>query len=246
MPTHAPHRGAALLGLAAAAYAIAAWSVQPGFFDGLQTAVPYHWVSPPPGVRNGGTPSPGHLAIKVTANGLSEPGTAFTTDVQPQAELSFLPGTFQAPADRSNISLDIRPVSSYPSLGSLKCVSNVYLFTSSQPMIKEGLVTLKYSDQTPAPTDIYRAPEKGGGWTDLGSNGQTSYYFISARTTELGYFVACLGSGTNVSTGPRVGGNQALPVIVALTIVLVVLGGVPLALLRRRGNREPTAEDESV
>lgn len=230
-------RPALLLALAAAGYGVAAWAVQPGFFDGLQSAVPYHWVSPPPGVRNGGTPAPGHLVIKVAASGQSEPGTAFTGDAQPQAEFAFLPGAFQNPGGGQNISIDIAPVSSYPPLGALKCVTNVYEIRSSSPMTRESLVTLKYSDQVPAPTDIYRAQKGGGEWTNLGSNGATSYYFISARTTTLGYFVACLGNGATVATGPRVGGNQTLPIIVALTIVLVVLGGVPLAVLRRRGGQ---------
>ena len=235
-------RGAAALaglGLAAAGYAVAAWSVAPGFFDGTAPSEPYRWVSPPPELaRNNQPPLPGHLALKVAANGVVDPGTAFTGESQPQASLSVLPGSFAAPADRSPVTVDIKPVSTFPSLTGLKCETNVYQLTSSQPLQKEALITLRFSDAVPAPSDVYRAPASGGAWTKIGSTGASSPFYISARTTELGYFAGCFPAAASggASGGPRVGGGQMLPILVAAAILLVVLGGVPLALLRRRGS----------
>ena len=41
-------KAAVLLALAAAGYAVAAWAVAPGFYDGIGPVQPYNWVSPPP------------------------------------------------------------------------------------------------------------------------------------------------------------------------------------------------------
>jgi ribose 1,5-bisphosphokinase PhnN len=52
---------------------------------------------------------------------------------------------------------------------------------------------------------------------------------IHARTDRLGYFAAGYPAGS-ISNGS----SQILPVTVALLIVVVLVGGVPLAILRRR------------
>jgi hypothetical protein len=229
----------ALFGAAAAAYAIAAWAVAPGFFDGFAPPEPYRWEHPPAGVKtNPGPPLSGHATLSVR-NGQVDPGSVFTGETQPQASASFLPGSFAVPGGGAGVTLDIRPVAAgYPSLNGLSCGTNVYLFTSSVPLQKEAVVTLRYSDAVPAPSDIYRAPQSGGGWTRIGSTGANAAFYISARTSELGYFAACYSSTAAASAaGPRVGnGNQTLPIIVALAIVLVLLGGIPLAMIRRRGS----------
>jgi len=49
------------------------------------------------------------------------------------------------------------------------------------------------------------------------------------------------------ASGPRVGGGQLVPILVAVAILVVVLAGIPLAVLRRRGaGAGEEAEDEEA
>lgn len=234
----------ALLAAAAALYAVAAWAVAPGFFDGTVPSEPYRWVSPPPQLARGNQPPlPGHASITLGKDGrTTDPGTAFSGESQPQAAFSYLAASFPKPG-----TIDIKPESTFPATTGLACVTNVYLFSASQPLEKEALVTLRFSDAVPAPSAVYRAPAGGGPWTNIGSNGASSPFYISARTTELGYFAGCYPSdAAKTAAGPKVGGGQTLPILVALAILLVVLGGIPLALLRRRGAAGDEEGDEPV
>jgi hypothetical protein len=225
----------AVLAAAVALYTVAALAVPPGFFDGFTQQVPYRFVKPPPCcVRNNAPPQAGHMTIKVGTTGQTDPASVFTNDESPQAILSLLPGAFDDP-DRSPVTVDVTPEATYPDLGAVQCATNIYLFKSSKPLKLEGLVTLRYSDQLPAPSDIWTAPEGGGPWTKLGSTGSSAPFQIAMRTKQLGYFAGCYPPGATAKpAGPTVGGGQPLPIIVALAVVLVVLGGLPLALLRRR------------
>jgi hypothetical protein len=229
-------RGALALAAGAAVYAVAAWLVPPGFFDGAAPSEPYRFVSPPPQLAHMNQPPlAGHGTLRVGTNGQVDPGSIFTNENQPQASLSVLPGSFPAPTDRSPVTVDIKPVSTYPELTALQCQTNVYLITASQALQKEALVTLRFSDALPAPSDIYFAPQNGTAWAKIGSTGASSPFYISTRTTQLGYFAGCFAANaTTTASGPRVGGGQTLPIIVALAILLVVLGGIPLAVMRRR------------
>lgn len=236
---------AALLGLAAAAYALAAWAVTPGFFDGFGgPPPPYRWLNPPPQLKSGNQqPLPGHASFRVGANGVVDAGTAFTGDGQ--MSVSFIPGAFQTPADRSPVTMDVTPTAGYPDTSGIQVQTNVYCVKASSKIApgKDVLVTLQYSDKLPAPSDVYEAPEGSNSWRKLGSTGSAAPYYISARTSELGCFLAGYAADANrKASGPRVGGGQILPVLVAAAILIVVLAGVPLAVLRRRGELGP--EDE--
>ena len=235
-------RKAALLALGAMLYALAAWAVAPGFYDGVAPQAPYRWVSPPPVARtNNQPPLSGSVTVKTGSNGVVDPGTAFTGDGQ--ASLSFVPGSFAASA--SGVTVTVKPVTDFPSAAGIQFQTNVYLIQSTSPLTKEALVTLRYSDLVPAPSDIYFAPESGGSWKKIGSTGQSAPYNISARTTQVGYFAAGFPAGAQKGgSGARIGGGQTLPIITAIAILLVVLAGVPLALLRRRGASDEPPEDE--
>ncbi len=229
----------ALTALAAAAYVVAAWAVAPGFFDGFAPPEAYHWLKPPPGVKNVGQPQGGSGQFRVAPNGQVDPGSVFTSDTQPQAALSAIAGAFEAPPDRSPVTVTITPVSSYPATTGLNCVTNVYQISASSRLVKDALITLRFSDAVPAPSDIYRASEGSGSWSKIGNSGASAPFYISTYTNQLGYFAACYpGDATKTPPGVRVGGSQTLPVIVALAILLVVLGGIPLAFIRRRGSDE--------
>jgi len=240
-------RGLGVLAAAVALYTLAAMAVRPGFFDGFTAQEPYRFVSPPPCcIHNNVAPAAGHLTLKVGTNGQTDPGSVFTNENSPQAILSVLPGAFDDP-DRAPVTVDITPEASYPDLAGLQCATNVYLFKASRPLKLDALVTLRYSDQVPAPSDIWTAPETGGSWTKVGSTGSSAPFQIAVRTKQLGHFAGCYPPGASVKpNGPTVGGGQTLPIIVALAVVLVVLGGIPLALLRRReaGDGAPAARGD--
>lgn len=225
-----------LLALAAAGYTLAAWSVAPGFYDGIAPPQPYRWMSPPPQLaRDNQPPLPGSGSVAVAGNGLVNPGTVFTQDGQ--ASISFVPGAFQTPPDRSRVTIEIKPVATFPDPGQVQVATNVYCFTSSSPLAagKDVLITLHYSDQLPAPGDVY-GYESQRAWRKLGNTGAAAPYQVAVRTSFLGCFAGGYPKDAGRPAGPRVAGGQTLPIVVALLILIVVLAGIPLAVLRRRGH----------
>jgi hypothetical protein len=228
-----------LLALAVVAYAVAAWGVVPGFSDGIAPPQPYRWVSPPPALQATNLPAQaGHSAVRVGTQGVVDPGNVFTQDGQ--AALSFLPGSFVTPAGNAPVTVDIQPQATYPAPSGFQLATNVYCFTSSSPLVpgKDPLVTLQYPTNTSAPTDVYEyAP--GGAWQKLGSTGSASAYYIAARASTLGCFAGGYAAGR---PGPSSSGGNALPVVAGLAVAVVVLAGIPLLVLRRRG----TEEDEEA
>ncbi len=66
------------------------------------------------------------------------------------------------------------------------------------------------------------------------------------RTSSLGCFAGAYPANAGSSAqGPRLGGGgQALPIVVAALILLVVLAGIPLAIMRRR-SEPPTDATEA-
>jgi hypothetical protein len=229
-------RALLLLGAAAGLYVAAAWSVAPGFYDGFGPQAPYRWVSPPPQFKNSNQPpQPGHGTAAVAGNGQVNPGSAFTQDGQ--ASISWVPGAFVAPSDNSPVMIDIKPVAGYPDPGNVHLATNVYCMTSSAPLApgKDVLVTLTFSDQLPAPSAVYEYQDSGP-WQNLGSTGTAAPFSISARAARLGCFAGGYpANAKQTASGARVGGGQTLPILIAVAILAVVLAGVPLALVRRRG-----------
>jgi hypothetical protein len=225
---------ALLLAAAAAVYFVLALTTAPGFFDGIAPPEPYRWVSPPPELRSGNQPPlSGHGEAKLASNGQVDPGSAFTGDGQ--AQLSFVPGVFAPPASGSAVGLDLKPVSTFPPPAGITLSTNVYLITANAKLQKQALIALRYPDGRPAPTDIYTVPQGSTDWRSLGANQAAQPFVISAQTSTLGYFAA--GYAANVSppaNAPRASG-QTLPILIAAAILFVVLAGLPLAVLRRRG-----------
>ncbi len=231
------NRAGTVLVLAVIAYAITAWSVAPGFYDGIAPPQPYRWVSPPPQFRaSNQQPLSGHATVRVATNGLVDPGSVFTQDGQ--AALSFVPGTFVTPADRSPVAIDIKPQATFPDAGSVRLVTNAYCMTSTSPLDagKDPLVTLQFSTQVAQPGDVYEY-QGDGPWRKIGNTGSAAPYTIAARITALGCFAA--GS---ISTAKASGGTQPLPIIAGLAVAVVVLAGIPLLVLRRR--RDDEDDDE--
>ena len=236
-------RRVALLALAVVAYALAAWAVVPGFYDGIAPPQPYRWVSPPPQFKaTNQQPLAGHATIKVGSNGVVDPGSVFTQDGQ--AAISFVPGAFVTPPGNAPVTIDIKPQLAYPDPGKVHLATNVYCITSSSAMAtgKDILVTLQFSSQIQQPGDVYFY-QGNGPWQKLGSTGSAAPYYIGARSTALGCFAAGLVASATQPAGAQVSGSS-LPVIVALAIVVVVLAGIPLAVLRRRGGEDDEDEEE--
>lgn len=233
----AERRRALLLAAAAAFYVLAAWAVVPGFYDGFGPQAPYHWVSPPPKFKSGNQPPQAvQQSIRVASNGVVDPANVITADGQ--ASINTVPGAFVTPPDRSPVSVSIRPVADFPDPGGTHLATNVYCVTSTSPLApgKDVLLTLTYSDQVPAPSDVYEY-QGSGPWRKLGSTGAAAPFSITARATSLGCFAGGYPAGAKASpSGITIGGGQTLPIVVAVAIIIVVLAGIPLAVLRRRGD----------
>ena len=228
----------ALVGLAAALYPLAAWTAAPGFYDGIAPPEPYRWSSPPPQLRQGNQPPlSGQLTIKVN-RGQSDAATAFTDDGQVQ--MSFLPGSFQIAPGQTSLVLTIKPVTDFPDPAGIKVQTNVYQIKATATLVKPANIDLRYSDQIPPPAEIYLADTKKMTWTSLGANPVAQAYVISAKASTLGYFLAGFSSSiTPPPNSPRVGGGQTLPVVITIAILIVVLAGIPLAVLRPASKKRP-------
>lgn len=241
-----------LLAAAVIAYVVAAWMVAPGFYDGFGPQQPYNWTCPPSAAGANQKPSSGHADIKVVG-GVSEAGSAFTNDAQ--IVVGFLPGAFDA-SGKTTISVDLTPLptcltSVSPAAGApgLRFVTNVYRVSASAPLVKPSNVVLVYSNLLPAPSALYMAAAADGPWNSIGANRESMPFTIVTTTKSLGYFAAGYPASSPPPGAVRVGGGQVLPILVAVLIGMVLLAGVPLAMLRRRrarGEAEAEAVDDEV
>jgi hypothetical protein len=231
---------AALLAAAVIAYMVAAWMVAPGFYDGFGPVQPYNWTCPPPQAGANLKPSSGHLDIKVIG-GVSDANSAFTNDGQ--VVIGFLPGAFDA-TGKTTISVDITPLATCPQPAGIRFVTNVYQITATAPLVKPANLVLRYSNLEPAPTDVYFATDPAGAWKSIGAAQQSQPFTLDTSTKSFGYFAAWYASASPPPGAVTVGGGQVLPIVVAVLIGLVVLAGVPLAMLRRRQSRGEVEEEE--
>jgi hypothetical protein len=223
-------RRVALLAAAVIVYMVAAWMVAPGFYDGFGPPLPYNWTCPPPQAGSNQKPSSGHVDIKVIG-GVSDANSVFTNDSQ--IVLGFLPGAFDA-AGKTTISVDITPLPNCPEPPGIRFVTNVYRVTANAPLVKPANVVMFYSNLLPAPSSIYMAADPAGPWTSIGAAQDAQPYTIRTTTKSFGYFAAGYPISSAASGVVRVGGGQVVPIVVAVLIGLVLLAGVPLAMLRRR------------
>ncbi len=231
-------RRIAFLVTAAAVYLVAAWMVRPGFYDGFGPPQPYNWTCPPPQAGANQKPSPGHVDVKVI-DGVSDANSAFTPDGQ--AVIGFLPGAFDA-AGKTVITVDVVPLSYCPQPSGIRLVTNVYCITASARLVKPSSLVLRYSNLMPDPSDVYSASIPDGPWTQHPRSQQAALWTAQINTTSLGCFAAGYAGASPPPGAIRVGGSQLLPIVAAVLIVLVVLAGVPLAVLRRR---RPDEGDET-
>jgi hypothetical protein len=227
------------LAAAAVTYVVAAWMVAPGFYDGFGPQQPYNWTCPPPQAGANLKPSSGHVDIKVIG-GVSDAGSAFTNDAQ--IVVGFLPGAFDA-TGKTTISVDVTPLPTCPQPPGIRFVTNVYHVVASAPLVKRASVVLVYSNLEPAPAAIYQADDAAGPWKSIGAAREAMPFTITTTSASLGYFAAGYPQSTAAS-GLRVGGGQVLPIVVAILIALVLLAGVPLAMLRRRRGRGELEAEE--
>jgi len=220
----------ALLAAAAAFYLAAAWMVAPGFYDGFAPPQPYNFVCPPAQAGANLPPASGHLVIKVI-NGVSDANSAFTDDGQ--VVIGFLPGAFDV-TGKTSVTVDIKPVSPCPNSPGLHFSTNVYEITADATLIKSSTLVLRY-----------RAESPDGPWTNIGASAQAQIWTVDTKTDKLGYFAAGYPSNS-VSSGGRSGSSQILPVTIAVLIVAVLVGGIPLTILRRRQARAGGTDDDEV
>jgi hypothetical protein len=177
-------RRVALISLAAAVYAVAAWMVAPGFYDGFGPRAPYNWTCPPPQAGANIKPSSGHAVIQVI-NGASDANSAFTDDGQ--IVIGFLPGAFDVTGNTS-IVVDITPLATCPQPAGIQFVTNVYQIKSTAPLLKSSNLVLLFSALEVAPTDVYFADDPAGPWKSIGASPQSQPYTIDTKTSSFGYF----------------------------------------------------------
>jgi len=228
----------ALVASAAAVYLVAAWMVAPGFYDGFTPQQPYHFVCPP--IHYGGNqpPTSGHLDIKVIG-GVSDANVAFTDDAQ--VLIDFLPGAFDV-TGKTSVSVDIKPVSPCPKPPGLTFATNSYVITAGAPVVKKATLVMRFSDLIPAPSNIYRADSPDGPWSSIPVQSQAQPFTIDATIDKFGYYAAGYPSNAVSHGGPN---SQILPIAIALLIIAVLVAGVPLAILRRRGTAREGEPDDS-
>jgi hypothetical protein len=203
--------------------------VAPGFYEGFYLQQPYNWMCPPPGTISNQKPGSGHLDINLI-DGKSEASSAFPSDAQ--IVFGFLPGALDA-TGRTTIAVDITPLAECPQPPGIRFVTNIYRVTATAPLIKAANVLMLYSSLKPDPSAIYLADDPSGPWRSIGASPQAQQWTIHTTTQSLGYFAAGYSS-TAPPPGLRIGG-PILPIVVAALIVLVLIAGIPLAILRRRG-----------
>lgn len=228
--------------MAVTAYMVAAWMVAPGFYDGFGPVQPYNWTCPPPQAGANLKPSSGHLDIKVIG-GVSDANSAFSNDGQ--VVIGFLPGAFDS-TGKTTISVDVTPLPTCPQPAGIRFVTNVYQITASASLVKSANLVLRYSNLEPAPTDVYFASDPGGPWKSIGAAQQAQPFTIVTTTKLFGYFAAGYASASPPPGAVSVGGGQTLPIVVAVLIGLVVLAGIPLAILRRRQSHGEAEEEGDV
>ena len=182
--TSRPAGRAIVVAAAAAVYLVAAWMVAPGFYDGIAPQQPYNWVCPPPvaGADSGQKASSGHLVIKVI-DGSSDPNSVFTDDGQ--IIVGFLPGAFDA-TGKTQITVDITPVSPCPKPADVHFATNVYRITADAKLVMKANLVMRYSNLVPAPSSIYEAQDPNGPWWSIGGN-EGQIYTIQATISQLGY-----------------------------------------------------------
>ncbi len=229
---------------AAVLYLVAAWSVAPGFYDGFVPQSPYNFVCPPPVAGSNLAPASGHLVIKVIG-GVSDANSAFTDDGQ--VVIGFLPGAFDV-TGKTQVTVDIKPVTPCPNPTGLHFSTNTYQITADAPFTKQTdtskwpTLVMRYSNLTPDPSFVYRASSPDGPWTNIGASQQAQPWTIDTKTDQLGYFAAGYPSGAISKTTPS--NSQLLPATIAVLIVLVLLGGIPLTIMRRRQARSGAADED--
>ncbi len=153
---------------AAVCYLVAAWSVAPGFYDGFAPPQPYNFVCPPAIVGANLPPTTGHLTIKVVG-GVSDANAAFTDDGQ--VIIGFLPGAFDVKG-KTEVNVDIKPVSPCPSPSGLHFSTNVYQITADAPLVSQTdqnkwpTLVMRYSNLVADPSFVYRSQSPDGPWTN--------------------------------------------------------------------------------
>ena len=240
-------RRLAPLAAAAVAYVLAAWPAPPGFFDGFAPPAPYHWVSPPPELKSSNrAPTSGQATISVR-NGSTEAGHVFTIDQQ--AAVTFPSQSFEAPPNGGSVTLEIKPVPSYPDFRGIVPAGNVYLVSASTRLISPVVVTLRYGSQKQdPPSQIFAAADSAAGWKSIGSINNGVPYTVAASTQTLGYFVAGYPPAPPATAAPAqsgAGGPPVLALVAVAAAALVILAGIPLVAARRRAVR-PTVDEAEL
>jgi hypothetical protein len=233
MRSRADARSFWLFGLAAALYAVAAWSVAPGFYDCCAPAQ-YNYVSPPP-IMLGNNVQPasgsGELAVR---GGQVIGGTVFTRDQpQPQAAILFPDGALEPPSGAASVLVQVTPYAPPGDTGGIQLEGNVYCITANTSFkpLGQADLTLMTPPAEPAPSSVFSSADRRGPWGSIGGRLDPFNYLMAVSISDFGCFAVGYVK-PHPNGGVQLGG-PILPLVVAAAIVLVLLAGVPLALRRK-------------
>ena len=155
--------------------------------------------------------------------------------------VDLLPGSFDV-TGKTSVAVDIKPVSPCPKPPGLTYATNAYMITAAAPLVKKATLVMRYSDLIPAPSNIYHADSPDGPWTSIPVQSEAQPFTINATIDKFGYYAAGYPSSAVSHGGPN---SQLLPIAIAVLIVGVLLAGIPLAIVRRRGAAQEGEPDDS-
>jgi len=230
-----------VLAVAAGLYVVAAWQVEPGFYDGFPNPPDtYRWVKTPDGVTsNGQAPLPGAATLAVSTDHTRvAAGHVATGEKPPQAELTIPAGAFNPPV-ADTVQVDLTPTAASGRPATAVVVGNLYCVTSTASLAKGAQLklTLTYSSQLPSADAVFRYDDETQTWSRLASVHDGQAATVTATITSLGCYAPASLAAASVPSNPVVAGNRTLVYIGGGAAILVLLAGFPFYLRQRRAGR---------
>lgn len=227
-------RRAAAVAAAAAIYALVAWPVPPGFFDGIGPPQ-YAYVNPPSYLAATNVePTSGTATIKAGAGGVVR------TRDQPlaQAVITFQGGDLTTPSTGGTVKVQVVPFDVPTHVPRITLIGNAYCVDTPAglaPGHRFAVQLMWPADKAPASAMYLAAAHDAIDWKSLGGTYDPASFYVQATADSLGCFA--LGYPTpKPGTAPVLSGSL-LPLVVAGLIAIVILAGLPAALRRRLANR---------
>jgi hypothetical protein len=195
---------------------------------------PYKYVTAPPGVTNGGTPSTGSQKVALTATG-SSPSQALTPDLQ--AQLLLDAGVFPPSGQAKDVTVTLTPEGPPGSTATVALYGNVYVLKATysdgtavaEPWPHKADLYLRIP--TTVPDGMYLLKEGqpqpvAGSEADLATGVEVAHIDRGGRYVLGGKPGATtqVGQGAHQTTSPATSGSGTVIAAVAASAVVLVAG----------------------